>query len=352
MIKCSLKSFITVVFALIMLVSAFGCTKKDDKTGKDGNNNNDVTKPVSTLLVNPLTGENTLSAGAAGKRPVAVVINNAPKARPQWGLCSPDIVIEGLVEAGITRMLWLYSDVNQIPKVGSIRSARHDFLEVAEGFDAIFVHWGGSKYAYQAISDRKIKDIDGLTKAKYFARDTSRNVPREHTGYTTGEKLKQAISELSIRTEINKSYSSPFRFNTSAATYSTGACQSIKISFSGSYNHTFKYNAEDKLYYNYMNDYKMVDSEGKQMAIKNVVVLYIPSYKVINSSGSIDMDLSGGKGIIASNGTYENIKWKKGNTPSNMISLYKEDGSELKLNVGKSYIGIVPQSRSGSTVIA
>lgn len=356
MIKKVTKSGIAITIALCLLLLTFGCNKDKvkDKNSKDETkkNTNTSEQAVSKPLVNPLTGENNLSANAAGKRPVAVVVNNAPAARPQWGLCSPDIVIEGLVEAGITRMLWLYSDVNNIPKVGSIRSARHDFVEIAESFDAIFVHWGGSPYAYEAIQNRKIKDIDGKNQAKYFARDTSRKVPTEHTGYSTGKKLRQAISDLSLRTDITSSYSNPFDFSSSNATYKNGARENIKMSFSSSYNHTFKYNAQDKLYYNYMNSNKMVDSDGKQMSVSNVVILYFPSFSVLNSAGSIDMDLTGGKGVIASNGSYENITWKKGNTPSNMIKLYAQDGSELKLNVGKSYIGLVPAGRSGSTVIS
>ncbi|MEG2015559.1 MAG: DUF3048 domain-containing protein [Oscillospiraceae bacterium] len=351
MIKRNFNSFAAILLILTLLICTFGCGKdgkKDDKNSPSNHDSQSASKP----LVNPLTGANNLRASAAGKRPVAVVVNNVPAARPQWGLCTPDIVVEGLVEAGITRMLWLYSDVDQIPKVGSIRSARHDFIEFAEGFDAIFVHWGGSPYAYDAIANRKIKDIDGKNRAKYFARDTSKKVPKEHTGYTTGEKLKSAISDLSIRSDIKSSYASPLKFNSSTSAYNGGACASIKMSFSGSYNHTFKYNAEDKLYYNYMNQNKMVDSDGKQMAVTNVITLYIPSFKVLNSAGSIDMDLTGGKGVIASNGTYENITWKKGNTPGNMLALYKEDGTALKLNVGKSYIGLVPQNRSSSTVIS
>ena len=46
--------------------------------------------------VNPLTGLSGFREAAVGRRPVAVMINNAPAARPQWGLCAPDIVLEGL----------------------------------------------------------------------------------------------------------------------------------------------------------------------------------------------------------------------------------------------------------------
>ena len=127
--------------------------------------------------VNPLTGLSGFREAAVGRRPVAVMINNAPAARPQWGLCAPDIVLEGLAEGGITRMMWLFADVQSIPKIGSVRSARHDFLEIAEGLDAVFVHWGGSVYAYDALKQRNVDDIDGMTYSNtYFYRDRTRNV--------------------------------------------------------------------------------------------------------------------------------------------------------------------------------
>ena len=342
------KSFFRTIISIGLVCSLslclFSCGKSDKST-KDGKH-----RSASKSICNPLTGESNLNADAVGKRPVAVVMNNAPAARPQWGLCTPDIVFEGITEAGITRMLCLYSDVNDIPKFGSVRSARHDFIEIAEGFDAIFVHWGGSTFAYDALKNRNINDIDGMSNAKYFARDNTRNVGIEHRGYTTGENIKRCISDLNIRDKIKSSYSSPFKFEKKSKKYDN-ACSSIKFSFSPYYNHTFKYNSEDKLYYNYMNNKKMVDADGKQMSRKNVVILYIPSFRVINSAGSVDMDLTGGKGVIASNGTYKEITWKKGNTPSNMISLYNTDGSEFKLNVGNSYIGIVPSKRSNLTAI-
>lgn len=344
--KLYFKKSLCAVLVCCISVFLFSCTKsKNTEKAKENNN-----KSASASIYNPLTGDKNLSAEAVGKRPIAVVMNNAPAARPQWGLCTPDIVVEGITEAGITRMLCLYSDVNSIPKFGSVRSARHDFIEVAEGFDAIFVHWGGSVPAYEAIKSRNIKDIDGITNGKYFAKDNSRKVGTEHRGYTTGKKIKQAITDLKIRKDINSAYSAPFEFSSTPEKYDT-ACKSIKVSFSTNYNHTFKYNDNDKLYYNYMNSKKMVDSDGKQMSRKNIIILYIPSYKIINSYGSVDMDLTGGDGIIASNGTCKKITWKKGNKPSNMISIYNEDGSKVKLNVGQNYIGLVPSNRSGNTTI-
>lgn len=95
----------------------------------------------------------------------------------------------------------------------------------------------------------------------------------------------------------------------------------------------------------------MTDADGKQMAVRNVIILYCPVSLMGDSSGCVDMDLTGGSGVYLSNGAYENITWKKGG-PHDMLKLYSSDGSELKLNPGKSYIGIVPSEKEARTVIA
>lgn len=343
------------VTLIICFVFAFTGCKKTDKTDKKEAK---TTEDTTVAKINPLTGKDGLSDSAVGKRPMAVVVENAPAARPQWGLGSADITIEGLVEGGITRMLWLYSDVSSIPKVGPTRSARIDFVEMAEGFDAIYVHFGGAATAYAAMQSRGTDDIDGNGQgnlkgtAQYFKRDTSRSSRgTEHTAYTTGEWLTNAISGTGVRADIKDSYKTPFAFNEKATPLTGGSCTSVTLSFSQSYNHTFKYNSQDNLYYNYMNSSEMVDENGNQMGVTNVIILYFPSYSMISGTkGSIDMDLSGGTGVVISNGTYQNINWTKGG-PSDMLKITDEGGKEFKLNQGKSYIGLVPAANKNATNI-
>ena len=316
-----------------------------------------TTAPVTEAAAgpaNPLTGEE-IRAEAVGKRPVAIMVENSPQARPQWGLSTPDIVIEGLAEGGITRMMWLYADTADIPsQVGPTRSARHDYVELAEGFDAIYVHFGGSTYAYDTIKSDDVDDIDGMYDGAYFARDKSRNVASEHTAYTTGMNIIEAITEMEIREELADGYAAPFTFASEKRTLPGGACMSIFAEFSDDYTHTFRYNAEDGLYYNYMNSSEMKDANGTTMAVANVLVLYTDVSRVSgSSSGHVDWDLQSGTGVYVSNGTYQNIRWSKG-TSSNAdapLVLTDESGAALELNTGKSWIGFVPTANSGLTVI-
>jgi len=346
---------VLLIAALIAGIFIFGKSKGKDTTATTETTATTAQQTTAQPVVftNPLTGLSGFNKNAVGKRPIAVVVENSPPARPQWGLCSPDIVIEGMVEGGITRMLWIYADANTIPKVGPTRSARHDFVEMAEGLDAIFFHWGHSIYAQSAFDKRHVDHVDGIYYAgRYFFRDTSRGVAIEHTGYTTGKLITKAITDLKFNTQIGDDYTEPFNFapEGSPVTPAGGTCRSISIEYSYAYKHTFKYNANDGLYYNYMNLKPMLQFGGKQMAVKNVIILYCGISLMGDKKGCIDMDLTGGNGVIATNGSYENITWKKGG-PTNMLRLYSSSGAQLTLNAGKSYIGWVPKTEIGQTII-
>ena len=53
-------------------------------------------------------------------------------------------------------MLCMFADASRLPdKIGPTRSARHYFVEIAEGFDSIFVHFGGSPQGYNALDAAK-----------------------------------------------------------------------------------------------------------------------------------------------------------------------------------------------------
>lgn len=346
--KAVLKWVGMCICLLLCGVLLAACGKEDAQTPPAADVSESQTAAPSPT--DALTGL-PVSADAVGKRPVAVMVENHPQARPQWGLSTPDIVIEGVAEGGITRMMWLYSDVRDMPKVGPTRSARHDYVELAEGFDAIYVHFGGSTYAYDTIERDKVDDVDGMS-SKYFARDKSRKVASEHTAYTTGENIQKAIADKGYRTEVKAEKATSFTFSSEKRSLSDGACRSVKVMFSDNYCHTFRYNETDGLYYNHMNANEMKDADGKTMTVSNVLILYTEVSGVSGSkSGHQDWDLQGGTGLYVSNGTYQSIRWSKG-AASAPLTLTDANGTPLQLNTGKSWIGFVPKTNADRTELA
>ena len=347
---------ISLFIALTMCILSFAsCSSKDnDVTNADSQINKQEEKKDETPVLtakNPLTGESGYDEHLLDERPVAVMVENTPSARPQWGLCSPDIVIETEVEGGITRMMWLYANKDRVAdKVGPVRSARNAYVELAGGLDAVFFHIGASDLAYKLLRKGVVDDVDGMA-VDFYSRDKSRNVAVEHTAYTTKTAVAQAISEHISNTKLTDSYKNPLSFVDTGATASGKACSSIKAVFSDEYRHTFEYNSSDSLYYNWMNSKEMTDENGKQMAVKNVIVLYADMADLGDEKGHVDVDLSSGDGYYASEGKVISVKWSKGDL-SDKLKITDENGNAVSLNAGKTWIGFVRSSNSSKTVIS
>ena len=63
------------------------------------------------------------------QRPYAIMINNIKEGLPQSGVSQAEMIYEAQVEGGITRLMALFQDVDHVEKIGSIRSARHYYID-------------------------------------------------------------------------------------------------------------------------------------------------------------------------------------------------------------------------------
>ncbi len=350
---------ISLALTLIILTGVFaGCGKEPVEettttaTTTPPTTQAPTTEPYLTGNINPLTGEANYPEELLKNRPVLISVENHKDARPQWGITDADIVWEMEAEGGITRMLLMFADASRIPeKVGPTRSARHYFVELVEGFDAIFVHFGGSPQGYNAIDNHGTNHIDGMTDGSTFSRDTSRNVSSEHRAYTTGERVMKAIENKDFRTTLEDEYVNPFKFNSVAKKLTDGECNQMVVDFSSYATYTYNYNAEDKLYYSTLNGNNFNDSDGNQQSFTNLLICYADKTSLGDKKNRISLDLSEGTGVYVSNGTYQEITWEKGGY-SDMMKFYDADGKELSLNTGRTYIGIVASSRESDCTIS
>lgn len=345
---------IAVIMAIVMIASLFGCKKDAEEPVA-------TTEPTTTEEVteapvkdyNPFTGSADFSAEAVGRRPVAIVVENLEPARPQWGIETPDILVEGEVEGGISRMLWLYADYSSVPeKVGPTRSARPSYVQFSELFDAIFIHWGGShtKYeyvgGYTIIKEDKVKHFDGMKGGAMFGRDTTRSTSSEHRGIVKGKEIPNAIAEKGWRTELNEKHYPKFTFNDEVANAGATTANSLNLKFSSRTDtRHFTYNTNDSKYHS--NDWKT------DVSFQNVIILSTPStyittpYKRGGSVTYVNYNIlkTEGTGYYASNGTITEINWS---SQSGTLVLTDKEGKELALNKGQSYIGFCSSNNSGS----
>lgn len=354
---------IAIIVGIVFAVKGKG-DKKPESTSEPASVSQQETTaaPVKLPKTNPLTGSSDFNESAVGKRPVACVVENSVSARPQWGIADdknpPDIIVEGEVEGGETRMLWMYADYTAVPsQIGPMRSARPPYIKFSEMFDAIFLHWGqsqtkrGTAYigANTVFRKDKVDHINQMTyggKVALFGRDSSRNVSTEHTGVMYGGKIAAAIEGEGFRTDADQSKYTKFNFADEESTVSDTQCDSLGLTFSSrTATRDWTYNSDDKMYH--CNDYQT------DVARKNLLVLFDETEYVskanYKNSGSAEIYcnylLSGGKGKLATDGTVVDIKWTVNN---GVLEIKDTNGNDVNFNVGTTWIGYASSNNGGS----
>lgn len=333
----------------------FGCFygKSEEESTTEIPSSSTTAAPV--VITNPLTGESDYNAGAVGKRPIAVVIDNASGARPQYNIDTPDIIVEGEVEGGETRMLWLYADMTNLPEmVGPNRSARPSYVQFSELFDSIFVHFGGSHSkgnyvgGYEVIAQDNVDDIDGMSVSSCFKRTNDKVSP--HNAVLLGDKLVAAIESKNYRTDLNESSFSALSFNEKISALSDTVCNSVKVKVSSrSATRTLTYNSAQQVYTN-ESDYRT------PVSFTNVIVMFADSTYIDkdNYKGSgktetyLNYSLTSGRGQLISCGTVVDFNWSVDN---GKLSFKDLNGKELNLNPGRSWICLASSNHEGSVTI-
>ncbi|MBQ8804689.1 MAG: DUF3048 domain-containing protein [Tyzzerella sp.] len=307
-----------------------------------------VTEEDLTARQNLLTGLNDLTKEAIGKRPVAVMVNNVEEALPQYGVAQADVIFEIPVEGNLTRLMALYADYTQIPKICAIRSCRYYYPAIAKGFDAYYVHWGQDQTITSYLNSLKMDRFDGLVNTGgLFGRDSARRsagYSLEHTGYFDGTSFVNAVSKNGMRTDLLESkQGTAFDFHEVGEIVKPQGdeCSKVHINF-GAATATLTYDAATDTYLKQINGSAHMDGvTGTQLAFTNVFVLET-SISTRDEVGHKSVDWEGSSsavGYYISNGAVQKIHWSKADEAS-YLKFYDENGQELVINRGKSYIAI------------
>lgn len=302
--------------------------------------------------VNPLTGLPLTGEATNRQRPVAVMLNNIRKALPQQGNSQADILYECLAEGGITRMLGVYQSMEGVGEVGSVRSSRPYYLELALGLDAIYLHAGGSEAAYENIRKWNVTALDCVRSTAYsaiFWRDQERRQKNgyEHSVLTSGDAILENFPNYSFRKEHEEGYSLPYTYAEDGTPAGGESALTIRVPFSTVKTGVFKYDEESKKYLVEEYNAPLVDgNNGQQVAVTNVIVIRT-SCKAIDDYGRMRVDLSGydGEGWFACGGKIVPITWAKADLDS-PITYALEDGSPVVFGQGNSYVNIIPLSNN------
>lgn len=280
-------------------------------------------------------------------RPYAVMINNLGVARPlQSGLQDAMIIYEMIVEGGLTRYMAIFQDQNT-ERIGSIRSARHYFLDYALENDAIYVHHGNSPQAAQDFNTLNIDRIS-VDASKTGWRDKTLNVSTEHTLFTSIDKLNNGLGNK--RQTRNKDFLLNYNENPVDLSSREGAIKAdtVDITYSGSVKSSYVYDSENQVYKRSVNGKAHVDYvTQKQYTFKNIITYQVANSKLNDGSKkdrqTLD-NIGSGEGYYITNGYAVPITWTKTSRKDQTIYKYK-DGTEIDVNDGNTFIQIQPKGK-------
>lgn len=337
-----IASVLTLVLGGVM---TFLLLNNKDNNGKIIKNNQEETKEKTATTKKKVTIVDTESK----TRPYAVMINCHNAALPQAGLDKAYIVYELMVEGGITRMMALFKDID-VNKIGSVRSARTQYLGYVYENDAIYAHAGGAQDALNRIANENINDVD--VDGEYGIRDRSLNRAWEHTLFTTTELLNTARDKRGFRKDTDSGLLLKYSADEiDLSSYENSrVANNISINYSDYRTSNYKYDPESKTYLRSMNDTPNTDLvTGEQYKVKNILV-YGVNYSNYTYSGyslyqKID-NIGTGEGYYISNGYAVPIKWEKENEKSKTKYKIASTGKELIVNDGNTYIQIYPADRN------
>lgn len=354
-----MKKLIPLILMLLFAVVLTSCAKQQAEESAEPpviESEKPTPTPTPTETPEPfrnkLTGE-IVEEEPDNSRPFAVMINNYIYALPHCGVSQADIIYEVLAEGEITRMMPIFSDISDAGVLGSMRSSRPYYIEIARSYDAIYVHAGGSDQAYADIASKGVENIDGVNGAygaEIFYRDPNRmSHGSEHSLFTTGEKLLEYMPKFGYRSEHEtENFDYGMTFADEIEMENAKDASSVIVSFSGLKTTTFTYD-EGGFYTGAQFGSDYIDGNtGEAVQFRNLLVLYADT-KVLDSDGRRSVELNGtGGGHFFCDGKMVDITWSRSGNGEKFAYLLS-DGSALTLGVGKTYIAIVP---TGSTITA
>jgi hypothetical protein len=286
----------------------------------------------------PLTG---LPAGKHQDRnraPVAIKIDNVSDALPQAGVNQADVVVEELVEGGLTRLMAIFQ-CNKAPIVGPIRSAR-----ISDADILALLH--GSVLGFSGANPKDLPPIEAHgdtvlismnSNPSIFPRSSSRAAP--HNVFASTSNILQA--GLAARHNLKAppplfSYGPINRYSKPAHHVSLSwPAASALWTWSGHQWLRSQDGLPDKL------------ANGSQITATNVVVMSVDIastglHDVLGNASPLDVTVGQNKVWVLRDGRMVTGIWKRPSVTSG-LTLVNHKGKTINLAPGRTWIELLPK---------
>ena len=299
------------------------------------------------IFRNPLNGQ-VMDQPFTG-RVYASTISNMPENMPHVGVNHADIVMEMYVNMNnITRCLALFTDIDAAEAIGSTRSTRPIFNDIAQHYDLVLAHAGGSDTALNDAANRGIDhfNVDSWavsgTGASY--RDTQYRRSYENSLFVSGAGFRSYAESQGIATELEKDYG--FRFTEDGTPAEGEAAQKIAMTMvygRAKKDTSFVFNTETGKYVWNQYGKEMTDQiTGEPESFTNLIVMFanITNNGIYHAANFPE----GGTGYYANGGRLIPIVWACDDEDS-AFRFMTNDAQPLEMGVGNTYIAILaPES--------
>lgn len=283
----------------------------------------------------------------AGRLPVAVMVDNYPDARPQYGLAEAEIVYEALVESGITRFMAVYWR-NAAERVQPVRSARTQFLPLALELDAVYAHVGsaaedGPANAAAQMQEWGIRSVDEDDSGGAIGRDPTRAAPKNAV---TSVDALSALSDARGWADTPATASWRYKDDGGAAGQPV---QSIDLDFDsaglnrGAFAVRWQYDPAANQYLRAQAGVPHRDAAtGNQLTARNVIIQIGDVRPVGDRAGHILYTTEGsGKALVLLDGRAVPATWRKDSRDAR-TRYFDQAGQEIALNRGTTWVELLP----------
>lgn len=300
----------------------------------------DSTKTAGAVTLNgeqPLTGEPI--EGDLPHHPVyAVKIDNTSGSAPQIGLSKADLVVEEMVEGGLTRLAVFY--YSQLPGVaGPVRSMRASDIGIVKPVQATMIASGAAKRTIRRLTGSHVRSLtEGATG---FYRDNARSAP-----YNLFVKLTATAAKPAGKWSPPKD---PYLHFGEESDFSGDIpVTRIDATFSGSHTTSWQYTAKG---------WTRPDSyakSGDDFIADNVLLLRVK----IGDAGYLDPGgypvpetLFYGKGdaVLVHGDKALKCRWSKKDKAS-PLALTTKQGADVTVPAGHTWIELVPSDKGKVTL--
>ena len=308
--------------------------------------------PPDGMVANQLTGE-WIDASLEDQRPIAVMIDDEKTALPHYGVSKADVIYEIMNSTqndGVTRFMALFKDYNSVKQIGSIRSTRPTNLQTMPEWNAVLCHDGGPFWNDNFYKNPFVERFSGT-----FSR-VDNGKPREFTEYALEGDVDKNFKNTGYSKTYNEYYRGDHyqfatRANPNTLDQYSNATTANKVTIPFHHNKPWlEYNADEGVYYyfQYGDKEKDAGNDNKQVCFKNLLLqgarlekLDDHGYMILHTNDGDYKDGDTRKGWYVTNGKAIPVSWTKMDD-TYPTKYYDENGDEIKINVGKTYVAIMP----------